>query len=240
MSRYSVGRPEFHRAGRGGMLRAAIFGISDGLMTNMALVLGVAAGDAKPALIRLAGMSAMAAGSVSMAAGEYVSNRVASELATRDIEIEREELNIDPDGELQELVELYEKKGMTHEVAHQAAVAVMSDPNQALLAHAKEELGLDGVDSDRSGAYIAGSASFLAFGTGALLPLVPWFFAGGVGAVITSAALGVLGALSTGMVSAMITGNSLRRAAFRQLRVVIISTLVTVLIGRVVGLGSLG
>jgi VIT1/CCC1 family predicted Fe2+/Mn2+ transporter len=230
---------EVHRSGRGGMLRAGVFGVSDGLMTNMSLILGIAAANASAHVVLLAGVAGMVAGSVSMGAGEYISNRVAGELVARDLQIEREELLTNPEGELLELVAIYRSRGMSQEVAIEAASASMRDPATALLTHAREELGLDGAGPDRMAPYIAGLSSFVAFATGAWLPLVSWFVTRGTAAIIGSVVLGALGAIATAAVSARVTGSQLRSFVVRQLAVILLGTAVTVLIGRLVGVGSL-
>ena len=237
-SRHALGRQEVHRMQRGGMLRAGVFGVSDGLMTNMSLVLGVAAANGSAGLIRLAGIAGMVAGSCSMAAGEYLSNQVTAELITRDVAVERDEISADPEGELDELIGIYEARGMAHALARQAAVATMSDPATALRAHANEELGLRVTQVDSRASYVAGLSSFLAFAVGALLPLAPWFLGAGNWAVAASVILGTLGAIGTGMASAIVTGTTVWSSLARQVKVIAFVTLLTVLVGHLVGVAS--
>jgi VIT1/CCC1 family predicted Fe2+/Mn2+ transporter len=120
-----------------------VFGISDGLVSNTSLVLGIAGASAASGLVRLAGLAGLLGGAFSMAAGEYISMRAQSELFQREIEIERREIERHPKGELRELVHLYESRGIPSELAQQLAREMMADPEVALETHAREELGID-------------------------------------------------------------------------------------------------
>ena len=135
--------PEHHRSVQGGAARAAVFGISDGLVSNMGLILGVAGADPVPAAVRLAGVAGLVAGAISMAAGEYNSMRVQVDLLERELQIEERELRRRPNVETVELASLYERRGLPPDGARALAEAVMRDPDVALEAHAREELGID-------------------------------------------------------------------------------------------------
>jgi len=132
-----------HRNIRDGGARAAVFGISDGLVSNVSLVLGIAAAHTPNNVVRLAGFAGLLGGAFSMAAGEYVSMRAQRELFEREIEIERTEIRRSPDIERQELATLYEGRGLEPALAGQLATTMMEDPDRALEAHAREELGID-------------------------------------------------------------------------------------------------
>src|SRR5829696_8060613 len=132
-----------HRDVKGGAARAAVFGISDGLVSNVGLILGVAGADPAPGVVRLAGLAGLIAGAISMAAGEYNSMRVQQELLERELRIEARELRRRPQHETRELADIYERRGLEPGQALEVAEAMMSDPDVALEAHAREELGID-------------------------------------------------------------------------------------------------
>jgi VIT1/CCC1 family predicted Fe2+/Mn2+ transporter len=168
----SASHPEHHRRVQGGAARAAVFGVSDGLVSNMGLILGVAGADPVPAAVRLAGVAGLVAGAVSMGAGEYNSMRVQAELLQRELDIEERELRSRPQFEADELALLYERRGLPAEGAQELAEAVMRDPDTALEAHAREELGVDPNELGRP--LSAAVSSFLCFslGAGAAGPVV--------------------------------------------------------------------
>src|ERR687886_1874454 len=183
-----------HRNIQGGAARAAVFGISDGLVSNVALILGVAGASPGPGVVRLAGLASLVGGAVSMAAGEYVSMTAQAELLERELEMERLELRRHPESERRELVEIYRSRGIHPDTAEDLAGELMRDPELALETHAREELGIDpnSLGSPRGAAV----SSFVTFALGALMPLLPWFFSGGTAAVLASVVLGALAALA--------------------------------------------
>lgn len=226
-------RPELHRDVRGGSARAAVFGMSDGLVSNVSLVLGIAGAGVSGATVRLAGLTGLLAGAVSMAAGEYVSMKAQTELLQRELDIERRELVDDPQGELRELAALYEKRGLAPERARQVAGDLMRNPEQALEAHAREELG---IDPEELGAPVrAAGSSFVAFAVGALAPLLPWFVASGAGAAVATLVIGLLVALVLGTGVARLSGRPPLRSALRQAGLAGAACAVTWLLGRAVG-----
>lgn len=158
----------------GGWLRPAVFGAMDGLVSNFALIMGVVGGssadDTKP--IVLAGLAGLAAGSFSMAAGEYTSVASQSEFALAQVDIEREEILANSRGETAELAAMFVEKGADEETARDMAAQIHRDPEQAVRVHAREEFGVD-VD-DLASPMLAAISSFLAFGLGALIPLLPY------------------------------------------------------------------
>ncbi|TMF99371.1 MAG: rubrerythrin family protein, partial [Chloroflexi bacterium] len=136
-------REGWHRTGGGGTLRATVFGVSDGLVSNVALVMGFAGAQTDGNFVLLAGVAGLLAGAFSMGSGEYVSMRAQRELFERQIELEREELGLNPEEERKELVLIYRAKGLSQEQAEDTATSLMADPNIALETLVREELGLD-------------------------------------------------------------------------------------------------
>jgi VIT1/CCC1 family predicted Fe2+/Mn2+ transporter len=225
-----------HRDIQGGVARAAVFGASDGLVSNVSLILGVAGADPGASVVRLAGVAGLIAGAVSMAAGEYGSMKAQQELLERELAMERRELARNPHVETVELSQLYQSRGVDPDLAHQLAQGVMVDPETALRAHAREELG---IDPDALGSPVrAAVSSFIAFSVGALLPLLPWFFMSGSAAVVTSVVLGVLGAALLGVALARFTLGSPVRLALRYTAIAVLAGAVTYGIGSVVGVST--
>jgi VIT1/CCC1 family predicted Fe2+/Mn2+ transporter len=225
-----------HRDLSGGQARAAVFGASDGLVSNVSLILGVAGADPGADIVRLAGLAGLIAGAVSMAAGEYGSMKAQSELLERELELERIELHRNPHVEMVELSQIYQSRGLEPEMARELAERMMSDPERALETHAREELG---IDPQALGSPIgAAVSSFLAFALGALLPLLPWFFTEGTAAIVGSMVLGLTGAASLGLALAVFTRGSRLRLAARYTVIAATSAAITYAIGRAVGVNT--
>lgn len=225
-----------HRNIQGGSARAAVFGISDGLVSNVSLILGVAGASASGGVVRLAGLAGLIGGAFSMAAGEYVSMRAQTELLERELEMERTEIARRPESERRELVQIYRSRGIDADLAEDLATEMHRDPHLALQTHAREELG---IDPESLGSPIgAAVSSFLAFATGAVVPLAPWFFAKGNGAVAASVVIGVVAALAVGVGLATFTGRSAVRSALRQLAIAAAAAGVTYAVGNAVGVAS--
>src|SRR4051795_10557080 len=184
-----------HRDVQGGAARAAVFGVSDGLVSNVSLILGVAGAVATtdPGIVRLAGVAGLVAGAFSMAAGEYVSMRAQTELLERELEIERREIHRRPENERRELAAIYRSRGAESGTADKLAREMMRDPELALETHAREELGID--PASLGSPVRAAVSSFVAFGIGAVVPLIPWFFTAGYAAVVASVIVGSIAAL---------------------------------------------
>jgi VIT1/CCC1 family predicted Fe2+/Mn2+ transporter len=225
--------PEHHRQVQGGAARAAVFGVSDGLVSNMGLILGVAGADPVPAAVRLAGVAGLVAGAISMGAGEYNSMRVQADLLQRELDIEERELIHRPEFETDELAGLYERRGLPPEGAHELAEAVMSDPGTALEAHAREELGVDPNELGRP--LSAAVSSFFSFTLGALVPLAPWFFGGGTGAIVASLVLGVAAAAVVGVIIGRTTARPWWHAVGRQVLFTLVPAVITYMIGTALG-----
>ena len=210
-----------------------MFGASDGLVSNVSLILGVAGANPTGSFVRLAGIAGLVAGAVSMAAGEYVSMRAQAELFERELEIERRSIQRNPRLETKELTEIYEARGVDPDTARTIASELMRDPDLALEAHAREELGID--PSALGSPVRAASSSFLAFAVGALLPLLPWFVTDGWPAIIASVVLAVIGAGGLGWALGTFTGRSRLFSAGRQVLIAAIAAGVTFGIGSVLG-----
>ena len=222
-----------HRDVQGGAARAAVFGVSDGLVSNVGLILGVAAAASDGSSVIVAGVAGLLAGAVSMAAGEYVSVKAEAELVERELEIERESLAKEPEEETEELASIYMSRGLAEDQARDLALAVMADPEVALEVHAREELG---VDPDSVGDPLAAAgSSFVAFAIGAILPLIPWFFMEGSGAILASVIIGLVAAAAVGATLAHFTERSKVRTAARQVLIAVAAGAITWLIGSLLG-----
>lgn len=226
-------RHEHHRNVQGGAARAAVFGVSDGLLTNVSLILGVAGAHPGAGVVRLAGLAGLVAGAFSMAAGEYVSMRAQGELIEREVGIEREELRRHPESERRELVALYVSRGVPVAAAEAVAEAIGRDPELALEVHTREELGvhLGSIGSPPT----AAASSFVSFAFGALVPLIPWFFSSGATAVVASIVVGALMSLAVGGAVAAFTGRSKVYTALRQLAIGVLAAAVCTGVGALVG-----
>ncbi|MFQ5558496.1 MAG: VIT1/CCC1 transporter family protein [Acidimicrobiales bacterium] len=222
-----------HRDVQGGPARAAVFGVSDGLVSNVALILGIAGASTDGSLVRLAGVSGLLAGAISMAAGEWVSVTAQNELIERELDIERRSLAENPRLEIEELAAIYRERGVDPEHADRVAADLMADPDVALDVHAREELGIDpgGVAS----AIRAALVSFWAFTVGAVTPLVPWFVTDGDTATIASVVVGLVAAALVGVALASFTERSRWRTATRQVLVAGAACTATYLIGTALG-----
>ena len=170
-------RKEKHKNVSNGNLRAAVFGINDGLISNASLILGIAGAGAGAGMILLSGVAGLLAGAFSMAAGEYISMRSQREFHEYQIGLEREELNQYPEEEAAELALIYQAKGVSREEAQRLAQALIADPDRALDTLAREELGLN--PDELGSPWTAAISSFLAFSVGALLPVLPYLLLSG-------------------------------------------------------------
>lgn len=226
-------RREHHRDVQGGAIRAAIFGVSDGLVTNASLILGVAGAEADAGIVRLAGLAGLVAGAISMAAGEYVSMSAQTELLERELDVERRSIAADPDHERQELTDIYKRRGLTDDAAERLSTAMMKDDHIALEVHAREELGVD--PTALGSPYAAAASSLVAFSIGGIIPLIPWFFAEGTLAVFISLSLAAITALGIGAIIGLTTGRSVVRSGLRQLAVAVFAGAATYAIGALLG-----
>ena len=220
-----------HRNLRGGGARAAVFGVSDGLVSNVALILGMAGAHVSAGAVRLAGIAGLIAGSFSMAAGEYISMRAQSELMLRELDVERQAIRRDPEVERRELAAIYESRGIDAAMAEELSVKMMRDPDIALETHAREELGI--LPGETGEPLQAASSSFVTFAIGAFIPLLPWLITSGAAATWGS----VVGALTVGAGLAHFTGRSWLWSASRQLLISGVAAAITYSIGHLVGAG---
>ena len=224
-----------HRNLHGGGARAAVFGISDGLVSNVALILGIAGAHASASAVRLAGIAGLIAGSFSMAAGEYISMRAQSELMERELDVERQAIHHDPEDERRELAGIYRNRGLDADMADELSVKMMSDPDLALETHAREELGIN--PEQTGNPFQAAGSSFVMFATGAFIPLLPWLITSGTTATVWSIALGAVAALGVGAALAYFTGRSWWWSASRQLLISGVAAAVTYSVGHLIGAG---
>ncbi|MDQ3352612.1 MAG: VIT1/CCC1 transporter family protein [Actinomycetota bacterium] len=224
-----------HRSVSGGLARAAVFGVNDGLVSNVSLVLGFAGSGADSSVVRLAGLAGAIAGAVSMAAGEWVSISAQNDLVERELEVERRELLHNTTSETSELVDMYEAHGMTRASAQSAAEQVMREPERALVVHAREEFGVDPYDLPSP--WRAAVLSLVCFLVGALAPVVPWFFdVSGTAPKVTSLVIGAVAAAVVGALLGRLSERPLAPAMIRQVLIVLAACAVTFLVGRLVGI----
>jgi VIT1/CCC1 family predicted Fe2+/Mn2+ transporter len=228
-------QPHQHRDIRGGGARAAVFGLSDGLVTNISLVLGIAGASPGGQVVRLVGVAGLVAGAFSMGAGEYLSMTAQRELMERELDVERISLHQSPEGEANELRGMYEQRGIDPSVARDMVEEVMQDPELALETHAREELG---INPQHLGSPVqAAVSSFFAFALGAFVPLLPWLLSKGNGAIVASVVLSAVAAVAVGAVLAIFTERPMVRSALRQLVITALAAAVTYGVGRGIGTG---
>ncbi len=237
--RESLSRAEHdHRADKSGSLRAAVFGVSDGLVSNTALVMGFAGSGISSSTVLFAGISGLLAGAFSMAAGEYVSVASQRDIFRREIAIEQRELEDNPREEQRELELIYRAKGLDRETAARAAEQIMSDPDTALDTLVREELGLD---PDELGSPVkVAVASFVAFTAGAAVPVLPYVFASGMVAMWVAIGLSLLAMVAVGAAVGYSARSGVAKAALRQLAVGVAAAGVTFIIGSLIGSGLTG
>ncbi|HYM83441.1 MAG TPA: VIT1/CCC1 transporter family protein [Candidatus Dormibacteraeota bacterium] len=227
---------QWHRAGQSGTLRAVIFGVSDGLVSNTSLVMGVAgAASGDPHFVLLAGIAGLLAGSFSMAAGEYISMQSQRELFERQIALEREELRVMPEQEEAELAAVYRAKGFAPEEAARIAARLFTDHEAALDTLVREELGLD--PDELGNPWRAAIGSLLAFGAGAAFPVVPFLFGGGTAVFVTSIVVSLAAMFAVGVGVSLLTGRSALFSGARQVAIGVVAAGVTFLVGRLIGVG---
>ncbi len=227
--RSSEGR---HRGGgAGGWLRATVFGFNDGLVSNLGLVMGAAGGSDNRRLVLLVGLVGLVAGAFSMASGEWLSVSSQRELYEREIAIEREELLHDPAEEARELALIYRAKGIPKAQADALVEQIMSDPDTALDTLAREELGIS--PGELGSPWVAAGSSILAFGLGAVIPLLPYLFGSGSVVLAIAAGISALALFAVGIATSVFTARGAVRTG---LRMVLVGAVISVL---TYGLGSL-
>jgi VIT1/CCC1 family predicted Fe2+/Mn2+ transporter len=223
-----------HKGYGGGNLRAAVFGVNDGLVSNTSLIMGVAGASAGAGAVVTAGVAGLLAGALSMAAGEYISMRSQREMFEYQIGLERDELGEYPQEEAEELALIYAARGMDLEEARRITRALVKNPEAALDALAREELGLN--PDDLGSPWGAALFSFVAFAAGAVLPLVPFLLGLPLSrAIVVAAIVAGIALFGVGAALSLFTG---RRATAGGLRMVLIgggAGVVTWLIGSLLG-----
>ncbi len=222
-----------HRDVTGGWLRPAVFGVMDGLVSNTALIAGVAGGGAPPSTVALAGLAGLTAGAFSMATGEYVSVASQSELARAEIEVEKAEIARVPAAEEAELAGIYRSRGVDDVTAREVARQLSRDPEQVWRVHAREELGID--PDDLPSPWVAAGSSFAAFVTGAAVPLLPYLL--GATALLVPVLLAMLALFLAGALVSRWTDRSALYSGTRQLLLGGAAAALTYLIGSAVGAG---
>jgi VIT1/CCC1 family predicted Fe2+/Mn2+ transporter len=223
----------------GGWLRPAVFGASDGLVSNLALIAGVAGGtraaDSSTAVV-LAGFAGLAAGAFSMAVGEYTSVASQSEAAAHEVDKERREIVANPEAETRELAAMYVEKGIDKDLAYEVARQIHQDVDRAVKVHAREEFGID--PHDLASPMLAAGSSVVAFALGALIPLLPYLFGATnlmPGLVITLLALFGAGAMVT-----QVTSRPWWYGGVRQMLMGGIAAAITYGVGALVGMSGIG
>lgn len=247
ISVYSNGEPAMHAmpthveevGGRhrgvssGGNLRAAVFGVNDGLVSNTSLIMGVAGATNDPTVVLTTGVAGLLAGALSMAAGEYVSMRSQREMYEYQIRLEREELAQYPEEEAEELALIYNARGMNMDEARNVVAKLMHKPEHALNTLAREELGLN--PDDLGSPTRAALFSFLAFTGGALIPLLPFLLQGGRASIASAAILAGAALFIVGATLSLFTGRSVWRSGLRMVAIGGLAGAVTYSIGTLLG-----
>lgn len=229
----SPGYEPHHRQISGGGFRAAVFGLSDGLVTNVSLILGFAGANPGHNIVRLAGLAGLVAGAFSMGSGEYLSMRAQKELYEHEIDVERRALAEEPELERLELRDIFLGRGIESELAERLSTDLMKNPDLALRTHTREELGID--PSATGSPWIASSSSFLLFSIGALIPLLPWLVTSAGNVVWWSIGVAGIAILSVGAAIGHYTRRGLVFSALRSFFIAALASAVTFGVGHLVG-----
>ncbi|MBL7783305.1 MAG: VIT1/CCC1 transporter family protein [Saprospiraceae bacterium] len=228
-----------HKTVGGNALRAAVLGANDGLVSNMSLVMGVAGATSGQSAVLLAGSAGLLAGALSMALGEWISVKSSQELYERQMALEMDEIESNPEGEIKELTLIYIAKGIPEAQAHDMAVEVMSEPSRAHEVLIKEELGIN-PEELKSSAWEAAIASFILFAIGAIIPLAPFFWSGGFMAIVWSGVASTIGLFLIGSAITLFTGKSIWISGTRQVVFGLLAAAITFGIGRLIGVSIAG
>lgn len=223
-----------HRSVGGNAIRAAVLGGNDGLVSNFSLVMGVAGATSGGSGVLLAGIAGLLAGALSMALGEWISVKSSQELYENQMNIEMEELETNPEGELKEIALIYKAKGIPEEQAYQMAVEMMSSKSGAHSLLIREELGIN-IDELKVSAVEAALYSFVLFSIGAIIPVAAFFFMTGTNAIILSVILSATGLFLIGAAITLFTGRNLWFSGIRQVLFGLIAAAITFGIGKVIG-----
>lgn len=223
-----------HRSVGGNAIRAAVLGGNDGLLSNFSLVMGIAGASTRNQAVLLAGMAGLLAGALSMALGEWISVKSAQELYENQMQLEMEELEVNPEGEKLELALIYMAKGIPEDEAHQMATEIMSDKKQAHKVLVKEELGIN-TEELKGSAVEAAIYSFLMFSMGAIIPVLPFLLTSGPKAIFFSVGLSALGLFIIGAAITLFTGRNAWYSGFRQVLFGLVAASITYSIGSLIG-----
>jgi VIT1/CCC1 family predicted Fe2+/Mn2+ transporter len=229
-----VGPEQDVGSSKSGALRAAIFGMNDGLVSNLSLIFGVAGSGLAADVVVIAGFAGLLAGAFSMGAGEYISMKVQREVFEQLIHKEAHEIATQPEEEIRELAEIYERKGISPETAARIATEVMEDPEVALETHAREELGID-MKEGLGSPWAAAGSSFVMFSIGALVPLLPFLFTSGKTAIVESAGLSAVTLFGVGGAMTILTGRGVLLSGARMLGIGAVAAAITYWVGSLVG-----
>ncbi len=228
-----------HRSVGGNALRAAVLGGNDGLVSNFSLVMGVAGATSGQSEVLLAGIAGLLAGALSMSLGEWISVKSSQELYENQMQLEMEELETNPEGEEKELALIYISKGIPEDQARQMAREIITNKDQAHEILVKEELGINAEDLKGS-AMEAAVASFILFAVGAIIPVLPFFFTGGLQAVLFCAGLSAVGLFVIGAAITLFTGKNVWYSGFRQVVFGLLAAAITFGIGKLIGVSLTG
>ena len=223
-----------HKSVGGNALRAAVLGANDGLVSNMSLVMGVAGATNGEQGVLLAGLAGLLAGALSMALGEWISVKSSQELYERQMALEMEEIETNPETEIKELQLIYIAKGIPEEQAKEMAEKIMTNPAEAHKVLTKEELGINGEELKGS-AWTAAIASFVLFAMGAIIPVIPFFTGSSFTTIIWSLSLSTVGLFLIGAAITLFTGRSIWYSGFRQVLFGLGAAAITFFIGRLIG-----
>ena len=229
-----VGAEQDASSSKSGALRAAIFGMNDGLVSNLSLIFGVAGADVSGKVVVIAGFAGLLAGAFSMGAGEYVSMKVQREVFEQLIHKEAHEIATQPEEELRELAQIYERKGIQPETAERIAEELMKDPEVALETHAREELGID-MREGLGSPWAAAGSSFVMFSIGAVVPLVPFLVTTGGTAVAASAGLSGVTLFAVGGAMTILTGRRVLFSGARMFAIGAVAAAITYGVGTLLG-----
>lgn len=230
----TLARMEGRHRGGGNALRAAVLGANDGLVSNLSLVMGVAGAEVAGSQILLTGLAGLVAGACSMAMGEWLSVTSSRESSQRQIAVEADELERMPEEEKEEMVLIYQAKGLDEAAARALADRLMANKESALDTLAREELGID-PDELGGSPWSAAGASFGLFSAGAIFPVAPFFWLSGIPALIASLAASGVALVLIGTGTSLFTGRPLLVSAARQLAIGFAAAGITYAIGRLVG-----
>jgi vacuolar iron transporter family protein len=220
-----------HRDVTGGWLRPAVFGVSDGLVSNAALIVGVAGASVSARTVVITGLAGLASGAFSMATGEYVSVASQAELTRAEIELEKSELRRVPAAEQRELAAIYVERGLDPDLAAEVARQLHRDPEKTWRIHAREELGVD--PDDLPSPWVASGSSFVAFSLGALLPLLPYLL--GAETLLATVVVAAVSLFVAGAAVSRFTSRTWWYSGGRQLALGALAGLVTYGIGNAIG-----